>query len=273
MAAQADPAAPADDRETAQGGDGPDDEAAVDDYVARGSHTLYNIARYTVAPLARLIYRPRVIGRKNVPKTGPVIIASNHLSFIDSVAIPMCAPRRVRFLAKSVYFEGTGFRGWLQRVFFTAVGAIPVVRGAGSAAQIALDQSKRIIEAGNAFAIYPEGTRSLDGRLYKGRTGAAWLALATGAPVVPVGLKRTDEFLPVGAKRPRFLRITVEFGEPIDLSHLGAAESGKARRLATDEIMRAIQALSGQEFAGSYNEAPPANTVERVRRMLHAERR
>jgi 1-acyl-sn-glycerol-3-phosphate acyltransferase len=158
-------------------------------------------------------------------------------------------------------------------VFFTAVGAIPVVRGAGSAAQVALDQSKRIIESGDAFTIYPEGTRSLDGRLYKGRTGAAWLALKTGAPVVPVGLKRTNEFLPVGAKLPRFVRISIEFGEPIDLSHFGSADSGKARRLATDEIMKAIQALSGQEPAGSYNEAPPSNTVERVRRMLHAERR
>lgn len=268
MPTQADPGV----RQTA-----PDDGAPLDDvaqdYVAHRSRRLYNLARFTIAPLARLIYWPRVIGRKNVPKTGPVIIASNHLSFIDSVAIPMCAPRRVRFLAKAAYFEGTGFRGWLQRAFFTAVGAVPVVRGAGSAAQVALDQSRRIIESGDAFAIYPEGTRSLDGRLYKGRTGAAWLALTTGAPVVPVGLKRTDEFLPVGAKVPRFLRVTIEFGEPIDLSHLGSAESGKARRLATDEIMHAIQALSGQELAGSYNEAPPTSTVERVRRILHAERR
>lgn len=269
MATHAEPADHADDHSS----DSPADGVATEDYVTKGSRRLYNFARFTLAPLARLIYWPRVIGRKNVPLTGPVIFASNHLSFVDSVAIPMCAPRRVRFLAKSSYFDGTGFRGWLQRVFFTAVGAIPVVRGAGSAAQVALDQSKRIIESGDAFTIYPEGTRSLDGRLYKGRTGAAWLALKTGAPVVPVGLRRTNEFLPVGAKLPRFVRISIEFGEPIDLSHLGSADSGKARRLATDEIMKAIQGLSGQELAGSYNEAPPSSTVERVRRILHAERR
>ncbi|HEY0249806.1 MAG TPA: lysophospholipid acyltransferase family protein [Gryllotalpicola sp.] len=249
-----------------------DDEAAEGEHVSTGSGRLYTLARVTLAPLARLIYQPRVIGRSNVPLTGPVILASNHLSFVDSVAIPMVAPRRVRFLAKSSYFDGTGFSGWLQRTFFTAVGAIPVVRGAGSAAQQALEQSRQIISSGDAFALYPEGTRSLDGRLYKGRTGAAWLALTTGAPVVPVGLKKTNEFLPVGAKVPRFTRITIAFGEPIDLSHLGSAESGKARRLATDEIMKAIQALSGQELAGSYNESPPANTVERVRRMLRPER-
>lgn len=249
-----------------------DDAASSDEGVPQGHNGLYTLARLTAAPVARALYRPRVIGRNNVPRTGPVILASNHLSFIDSVAIPMVAPRRVRFLAKSSYFDGTGFKGRLQRVFFSAVGAVPVVRGAGSAAQLALEQSRKIIESGDAFAIYPEGTRSLDGRLYKGRTGAAWLALSTGAPVVPVGLKQTDEFLPVGANVPRFVRITVEFGKPLDLSRFGSADSGKARRLATDEIMKAIQALSGQEEAGCYNEAPPSSTVERVKRMLHTER-
>jgi 1-acyl-sn-glycerol-3-phosphate acyltransferase len=231
------------------------------------------LARLTAAPLARALFRPRVIGRHNVPKRGPLIIASNHLSFIDSIAIPLVSPRRVRFLAKSSYFDGSGFRGSMQRTFFTAVGAIPVVRGAGSAAQAALEQSRQIIESGEAFALYPEGTRSLDGRLYKGRTGAAWLALTTGAPVVPVGLKGTNEFLPVGAKVPRRVRVTIEFGKPLDLTHLGSAESGKARRLATDAIMAAIKELSGQELAGVYNEAPPHGAVERVKRMLHPERR
>jgi 1-acyl-sn-glycerol-3-phosphate acyltransferase len=249
-----------------------DDEDAAGRPTPRPNRGLYSLLRLTAAPFARAFYRPRVIGRGNVPKRGPVIIASNHLSFVDSIAIPMVAPRRVRFLAKSSYFDGTGGRGRLQRLFFSSVGAIPVVRGAGSAAQAALEQSRQIIESGDAFALYPEGTRSLDGRLYKGRTGAAWLALTTGAPVVPVGLTGTDEFLPVGAKIPRRVRITVEFGKPLDLRHLGSADSGKARRLATDEIMSAIQALSGQELAGAYNEAPPSGTVERVRRMLHPER-
>jgi len=267
MALEADTSEPADDRETDL-----DDEAPAAPDIRHANRGLYTLARLTIAPLARAIFRPRVIGRGNVPKRGPVIIASNHLSFIDSVAIPMVAPRRVRFLAKSSYFDGTGFRGELQRLFFSSVGAIPVVRGAGSAAQSALDQSRRIIESGDAFALYPEGTRSLDGRLYKGRTGAAWLALTTGAPVVPVGLKRTNDFLPVGAKIPRRVRISIEFGKPLDLTHFGPADSGKARRLATDEIMAAIQSLSGQELAGAYNEAPPSGTVERVKRMLHPER-
>jgi 1-acyl-sn-glycerol-3-phosphate acyltransferase len=267
MALEADASEPATHREADL-----EDEVAAVERIAQANRGLYTFARLTAAPLARMLFRPRVIGRSNVPKRGPVIIASNHLSFIDSVAIPMVAPRRVRFLAKSSYFDGTGASGRLQRTFFSAVGAIPVVRGAGSAAQAALDQSRRIIESGEAFALYPEGTRSLDGRLYKGRTGAAWLALTTGAPVVPVGLKGTNEFLPVGAKIPRNVRITVEFGKPLDLTHFGSADSGKARRLATDEIMAAIQALSGQELAGVYNEAPPSGTVERVRRMLHPER-
>ncbi|AYG04449.1 lysophospholipid acyltransferase family protein [Gryllotalpicola protaetiae] len=251
----------------------PDDDVETSADIRHTNRGLYTLARFTMSPLARLLFRPRVIGRHNVPKRGPVIIASNHLSFIDSVAIPMVSPRRVRFLAKSSYFDGTGARGGFQRLFFSSVGAIPVVRGAGSAAQAALDQSRRIIESGEAFALYPEGTRSLDGRLYKGRTGAAWLALTTGAPVVPVGLKRTNDFLPVGAKIPRNVRITIEFGKPLDLRHLGSADSGKARRQATDEIMSAIQSLSGQELAGSYNEAPPSGTVERVRRLIPHERR
>lgn len=226
-----------------------------------------------MAPLSRLVYRPTVIGRKNVPKTGAVILASNHLSFIDSIVIPMVAPRRVQFLAKSTYFDGKGIKGWISRSFFTSIGAVGVKRGAGQAAQDALDQSKRILDSGAAFAVYPEGTRSLDGRLYKGRTGVAWLALTTGALVVPVGLIGTDKLQPVGATIPRVTPVTVTFGTPIDVSRHGAANSGKARRAATDEIMAAIHELSGQELANMYNEAPPTNTVERVKRVLRRERR
>lgn len=234
---------------------------------------VYLLGRTVIAPIARLLYRPTIIGRKNVPRTGRIILASNHLSFIDSIVIPLMAPRRVQFLAKSHYFEGTGFKGWLSRTFFTAIGAVGVERGAGQAAQDALEQSKRILETDAAFAVYPEGTRSLDGRLYKGRTGVAWLALTTGAKVVPVGLIGTDKLQPVGAKIPRIRKITVTFGEPLDLAHYGSAESGRARRQATDEIMAAIHALTGQELAEKYNEAPPANTVERVKRALNPERR
>jgi 1-acyl-sn-glycerol-3-phosphate acyltransferase len=234
----------------------------------------YRLGRAVISPLARIIYRPHVEGRENVPLTGPVIFASNHLSFIDSIAIPVAAPRPVHFLAKSSYFEGTGFSGALSRTFFESIGAIPVRRGAGQAALDALDQQRRLLEDGLAVALYPEGTRSTDGRLYKGRTGVAFLALQTGAPVVPVGLIGTDRVMPKGAKMPSLReRITVKFGEPIDVSAHGPASSGKARRLATDEIMAAIHALSGQELADAYNEAPAQGTIEKIKQALPHERR
>lgn len=234
----------------------------------------YILGRVVIAPLARAIYLPHIEGKKNVPRTGPVIFASNHLSFIDSFAIPLAAPRAVQFLAKSSYFEGTGVSGWMAREFFSALGANPVERGAGQAALDALDQQRRMLEAGKAIALYPEGTRSLDGRLYKGRTGVAFLALQTGAPVVPVGLLGTNEAMPVGAKFPRLRpRVTIKFGEPLDLTPHGPATSGKARRLATDDIMAAIHALSGQELAGVYNEVPAQGPIERIKQVLPHERR
>lgn len=225
------------------------------------------LSRLILAPLARLIFRPHIIGKGNVPASGPVLIASNHLSFIDSVVITLVAPRSVSFLAKASYFTGSGIRGWISRVFFTSIGAIPVERGAGSAAQDALDSGLGVLRAGGAFAIYPEGTRSLDGRIYKGRTGVAWLALTSGAVVVPVALTGTQHLQPVGSRLPRLAKVTVEFGAPLDLSSHGRADSGRARRKATDEVMDAIQRMSGQAPAGVYNE-PPATVSDRVRRAL-----
>lgn len=249
-----------------------DDRAA--DAPARTMGATYALGRMVVAPLARVVYRPRVTGKENVPRTGPVIFASNHLSFIDSIAIPVAAPRPVHFLAKSSYFDGSGVRGWASRTFFTAIGAIPVKRGAGQAALDALDQQRQLLDDGGAVALYPEGTRSLDGRLYKGRTGVAFLALQTGAPVVPVGLVGTDKVMPVGASMPSLKhRVTVAFGEPLDLSHAGPATSGRARRVATDEIMAAIHALSGQELANTYNEVPAQTPIERIKQALPHERR
>lgn len=234
----------------------------------------YRLGRAVITPLARVIYRPRVEGREKVPTDGPVIFASNHLSFIDSIAIPVAAPRPVHFLAKSSYFEGTGFSGAMKRSFFESIGAIPVRRGAGQAALDALDQQRQLLDAGLAVALYPEGTRSTDGRLYKGRTGAAFLALQTGAPVVPVGLIGTDKVMPRGAKMPSLKeRVTVRFGDPIDVSVHGAASSGKARRLATDAIMAGIHALSEQVLAGVYNEPPAQNTIEKIKQSLPYERR
>ncbi|GEP48274.1 1-acyl-sn-glycerol-3-phosphate acyltransferase [Microbacterium saccharophilum] len=250
------------------------DVASADENEVAGVGLTYYVIRWLIAPLARLIYRPRIEGRKNMPRKGPVILASNHLSFIDSFVIPMFAPRPVYFLAKSSYFEGKGIAGWFSRQFFTAIGATPVTRGAGQAALDALDQQRRILESGRAIALYPEGTRSLDGRLYKGRTGVAFLALQTGAQVVPVGLVGTSDAMPVGAKWPKMRpQVIIRYGEPLDLAHHGPASSGRARRLATDEIMAAIHALSGQELAHAYNEAPAQTPVERLRQVLPHERR
>jgi len=180
----------------------------------------------------------------------------------------------VHFLAKSTYFEGTGFKGWMSKTFFESIGAIPVRRGAGQAALDALDLQRQLLDEGLAVALYPEGTRSTDGRLYKGRTGVAFLAMQTGAPVVPGGLIGTDKVLPEGEKVPTLKeRITVRFGEPLDLSPHGPATSGRARRLATDQIMAAIHGLSGQELAGAYNEAPAQGAIEKIKQALPHERR
>jgi 1-acyl-sn-glycerol-3-phosphate acyltransferase len=192
----------------------------------------------------------RAEGRRHVPAHGPVILASNHLSFIDSVVIRLAAPRRVIFLAKAEYFTGSGLRGRLARWFFTAVGSVPVARGQHRAATAALDTALEVLAAGDVFGIYPEGTRSLDGRLYRGRTGVAWLALTSGAPVVPVALHGTERLQPVGKRLPRPHRVTVRFGHPLRFS--GDQASARTRRAVTNEVMAAIAELSGQERADRF---------------------
>jgi 1-acyl-sn-glycerol-3-phosphate acyltransferase len=209
---------------------------------------LYALARRTVAPLARLVYRPVVEGAHHVPRKGPIILASNHLSFIDSVVIAVVAPRPVYFLTKAEYFDRLRTR-W----FFSAVGSVPVRRGAQLEARAALDAACEVLLAERAFGIYPEGTRSLDGRLYRGRTGVAWLALTTGSPVVPVSLRGTNHLQPVGRRLPRVRPVTVRFGAPLEFTGCGGPESARARRLVTDRIMDAVGELSGQERAGTYN--------------------
>mgnify|MGYP001027062118 CR=1 FL=1 len=231
---------------------------------------LKQVSRLTLGPLARGLFRAKIIGRRNVPKSGAVILASNHLSFIDSVVITLFAPRPVSFLAKDSYFTGSGVKGFLSRTFFRGIGAIPVTRGVGQAAQDALDAGLSLLQEGEAFAIYPEGTRSRDGRLYRGKTGVAWLALNAGVPVVPVALKGTDKVQPIGSRGIRPAKVTIQFGQALDLSHHGKADSGRARRHATDEVMAAIAALSGQERADGYNEPPATTFVEKVRRTFRS---
>ena len=212
---------------------------------------IYVIARFVLRPLIWVLLRPRVTGRENVPLDGPVIIASNHLSFIDSIVIPILSPRRVRLLAKAEYFTGSGISGWFTRTVFTALGAYPVERETHRAAQAALDTALEVLEADEAFGLYPEGTRSKDGRLARGKTGVAWLALTADCPVVPVGVRGTDRVQPVDARWPRPARVAVTFGKPMTFpEHRGLAGKGKARREVTDAIMVQIAALSGQEKAG-----------------------
>ena len=220
----------------------------------------YRISHSVVAPLSKAIWRPTITGTENVPPTGGVLLASNHLSFIDSFAIPIAAPRPVSFLAKSEYFTGTGVSGAIRRGFFEGSNAIPVDRHSSRAAQESLDAALAVLREGRAFGIYPEGTRSRDGRLYKGRTGVAWLALTAGVPVVPVGLVGTDRVQPVGASFPRLAKVRVAFGRPIYPASFADLPAGRARRLLTDEVMDAIAALSGQERVDAYNELPPDST-------------
>ncbi|GAA3671024.1 lysophospholipid acyltransferase family protein [Nocardioides ginsengisoli] len=218
---------------------------------------LYEVLHTVVPPLARAVWRPTIEGIENVPPTGPVLLASNHLSFADSVVIPIVAPRKVVFLAKAEYFTGSGIRGRLSKAWFEGLGMVPVDRNDTRAALNSLDVALEVLGRGDAFGIYPEGTRSRDGRLYRGRTGVAQLALTAAVPVVPVGLIGTDHLQPVDANVPRLAKVTVRFGKPIDFTgRFEGVAPGRARREATDEIMTAIQALSGQEPAGVYNDRP-----------------
>ncbi|GAA2832047.1 1-acyl-sn-glycerol-3-phosphate acyltransferase [Leucobacter komagatae] len=209
---------------------------------------IFTVGRAILRPALWLRYRPRVTGRELVPSTGPLLLVSNHESMLDTILIPSFTPRRVQFLAKASLF-----RGALGRWFFEGIGAVPVVRGSSSTAQAALDAGREVLESGSAFVVFPEGSRSQDGRLYRGRSGAAWLALETGATVVPVGLWGTNRALrnPQTGRRER---VAILFGAPLDLSDLGALPGGRARREATERIMGAIQALSGQECAEKFAE-------------------
>ncbi|MDP9428762.1 MAG: 1-acyl-sn-glycerol-3-phosphate acyltransferase [Actinomycetota bacterium] len=212
---------------------------------------LYLVVRFLLRPLFHVVLRMHVTGRENVPATGPVILASNHLSFIDSMVIPLAAPRRVHYLAKAEYFTSPGVGGWLTRTLFTALGAMPVQRQTSRAAQEALDTALAVLRREEGFGIYPEGTRSRDGRLARGKTGVAWLALTADCPVVPVAVAGTEHVQPVDSRWPRPHRVTVTFGKPLAFpEQRGMAGNGRARRVVTDRIMEAIAELSGQEKAG-----------------------
>lgn len=217
---------------------------------------VYDLTRSSTRGLIAGLCRPTVVGLENVPPSGGFIVAPNHLSFLDSVLVQALMPRPVAFFAKAEYFTGTGVKGALMRSFFEGVGSIPVQRGQQAASVQALKTLLEILEAGDGVGIYPEGTRSRDGLLYRGRTGVGWLALTTGAPVVPVGLLGTDRLQPAGSRWIRPQHFTMKIGEPLYFERTGPDHSLPARRQATDTIMDAIAALTGQDRAAGYNKGP-----------------
>jgi 1-acyl-sn-glycerol-3-phosphate acyltransferase len=206
-----------------------------------------------IGPVLRLVFRPHVEGAENVPDEGPAILASNHLSYADWLFMPLTLPRRVTFVAKAEYFTTPGLKGWFQKKFFSGAGQVPIDRSGASAAEGALSSARRILEGGELFGIYPEGTRSHDGRLYRGKTGVARLALETGVPVIPVAVLGTDVVAPPGKKFGTFTRPGVRFGKPLDFSRYEGMENDRyILRSITDEIMYEIMRLSGQEYVDMY---------------------
>lgn len=210
----------------------------------------YGVLRAFLTPFLMVLFRPKVKGLRHVPGSGPVVIASNHLSFSDSIFMPLVVPRKVTFLAKSEYFTSPGPKGLLKKLTFIALGQVPVDRSGGRRSEAALITGLKVLAEGKCLGIYPEGTRSPDGRLYKGRTGIARLAIESGAPIIPVAMFNTEKIQPTGTVVPKVMRVEMIFGEPMyfegdstDLQHL---------RDVTDQIMQTIQALSGQEYVDTY---------------------
>lgn len=230
-----------------------------------GTQVLYWLLKYVLlGPWLWLLYRPVVEGRHHVPATGPAIIASNHLSVGDSFFMPLVVKRRrVTFVAKAEYFTGRGVKGWLVRMFFIGSGTIPVDRTGGRAAQAALETLLRVLREGGLAGIYPEGTRSPDGRLYRGKTGVARLALESGARVVPVAMLNADEIQPPGRLLPRIKRVRIRFGSPMDFSrYAGMVGDRFVERAVTDEIMYQLMVMSGREYVDMYAQKVKASQLK-----------
>jgi 1-acyl-sn-glycerol-3-phosphate acyltransferase len=212
---------------------------------------LYTIGQHTVGPAVRLAWRPTVEGLEFLPETGGAVLAGNHLSVADEYILGAVVPRHIAFWAKSDYFHGTGVRGWAMKTLMNGLGAIEVNREGGRAALTALDAAIPALRTGDLVGVYPEGTRSPDGRLYRGRTGAARLALLAEVPIVPVGVIGTEAVQPIGKLIPKLgPKVTMKFGKPIDVT--GRSMDSSSLRAITDELMQAIRALTGQEYVGRY---------------------
>ncbi len=204
-------------------------------------------------PLLKTAFRPWVTGHENIPATGGVIMASNHLSFIDSVFLPLVMDRRISFLAKSDYYTGRGVKSWFIKNFLTATGMIPIDRSGGKASEASLQTGLGVLARGEVLGIYPEGTRSPDGRLYRGRTGVARMILEGGVPVVPVAMIDTEKVMPIGTRVPKVRRIGIVIGKPLDFSRFEGMEGDRfILRSITDEIMYELDRLSGQEYVDVY---------------------
>lgn len=210
----------------------------------------YGILRAFLTPFLMLAFRPKVKGLRNVPTSGPVILASNHLSFSDSIFMPLVVPRKVTFLAKSEYFTSPGLKGLAKKLTFIALGQVPVDRSGGRRSEAALITGLQLLAEGDCIGIYPEGTRSPDGRLYKGRTGIARLAIESGAPIIPVAMFNTEKIQPTGTVIPKVMRVKMIFGEPMYFE--GDSSNLPFLRECTDALMNEIQRLSGQEYVDIY---------------------
>ncbi|MEY4436576.1 MAG: hypothetical protein RL100_40 [Actinomycetota bacterium] len=219
---------------------------------------------FVLGPLLRVLFRPWVRGLENIPATGPVILASNHLSFSDSIFLPLQSRRPVVFLAKSEYFTGKGIKGALTRWFFKSTGQLPIDRSGGKASEASLNTGLSVLAQGQVLGIYPEGTRSPDGRLYRGRTGIARMVLEAKVPVVPVAMIDTEKVQPIGKRLPRIRRIGIVVGTPLDFSRFDGMEGDRiVLRAVTDEIMYELRKLSGQEYVDAY-----ASSVKEKRARL-----
>jgi 1-acyl-sn-glycerol-3-phosphate acyltransferase len=214
----------------------------------------YWVVKAIIAPVLRTLFRPWAEGIENVPRTGAAILASNHLSFSDHFFAPLPLPRKVVFLAKSEYFTGRGIKGLISKAFFAGLGQLPIDRTGGAASERALRTGLRVLESGELLGIYPEGTRTPDGRLYRGKTGVARLALEARVPVIPTAMIGGFEFQPPGTIAPRLaIRPGVRFGKPLDFSrYYGLEQDRIVLRAMTDEIMYELMKLSGQEYVDEY---------------------
>ena len=229
---------------------------------------LYWLIKFVLlGPFVHTVYRPWIVGDENIPETGAVIFASNHLSFVDSMFLPLLVDRHIVFLAKSEYFTGRGFKGWFSRMFFSGVGQVPIDRSGGKASEAALNAGLKVLAEGRQLGIYPEGTRSPDGRLYRGRTGIARMLLESGATVLPIAMIDTDKVLPTGTIFPKLRKVGIVIGEPLDFSRFAGLEGDRfVLRSITDEIMHELSKLSGQEYVDVYASSVKGRAVAAGRR-------